>query len=129
MPKLRIRFPAGAVAGAAAASLALILTAPAFAHAKLEKAAPPVGGAVSPPSEIRLTFSESVEPRFSKVALTGPGGAAVPLGSLKTAPGDQAALIAPIAKPLAAGVYTVHWQAVSVDTHRTQGTFQFTVKP
>jgi methionine-rich copper-binding protein CopC len=35
----------------------------------------------------------------------------------------------PIAKPLSAGAYTVHWQAVSVDTHHTQGTFEFTVKP
>jgi copper resistance protein C len=35
----------------------------------------------------------------------------------------------PISKPLSAGVYTVHWAAVSVDTHHTQGTFEFTVKP
>ena len=102
---------------------------PAFAHAQLEKASPAVGGTVSRASEIRLTFSEGVEPRFTKVSLTGPGGAAVPLGAAKTAPNNQAVLIAPIAKPLAAGVYTVHWHAVSVDTHHTQGTFQFTVKP
>ena len=38
-------------------------------------------------------------------------------------------LIAPIPKPLPAGAYKVHWQAVSVDTHHTQGTFEFTVKP
>jgi copper resistance protein C len=35
----------------------------------------------------------------------------------------------PIAKPLSAGEYAVRWQAVSVDTHHTQGTFEFTVKP
>jgi copper resistance protein C len=35
----------------------------------------------------------------------------------------------PIVKPLSAGEYKVHWQAVSVDTHHTQGSFQFTVKP
>ena len=80
------------------------------------------------PSEIRLTFSEGVEPKFSKVSLTGPGGA-VPLGAAKTESGNQAVLIAPISKPLAAGAYKVHWQAVSVDTHHTQGTFEFTVKP
>ena len=34
-----------------------------------------------------------------------------------------------IAKPLAAGDYRVHWHAVAVDTHHTQGTFEFTVKP
>jgi copper resistance protein C len=63
------------------------------------------------------------------VELTGPGGAAVPLGAATTAAGNQAVLIVPIAKPLSSGEYKVHWQAVSVDTHHTQGSFQFTVKP
>jgi hypothetical protein len=53
----------------------------------------------------------------------------VPLGSATTAAGNQAVLIVPISKALAAGAYTVHWHAVSVDTHHTQGTFEFTVKP
>jgi methionine-rich copper-binding protein CopC len=53
----------------------------------------------------------------------------VPLGAAKTEPSNQAVLIVPISKALAAGAYTVHWQAVSVDTHHTQGTFEFTVKP
>jgi copper resistance protein C len=105
-----------------------LIAAQAFAHAQLEKATPPVGGAVPPPSEIRLEFSEGVEPKFSKVSLTGPNGA-VPLGAAKTEPSNQAVLIVPIAKALSAGAYTVHWQAVSVDTHHTQGTFEFTVKP
>jgi copper resistance protein C len=113
-----------------AASLAFALTATqAFAHAQLEKATPPVGGTVASASEIRLEFSEGVEPRFSKVTLTGPGGGAVPLGAATTAAGNQAVLIVPIAKPLSAGEYKVHWQAVSVDTHHTQGSFEFTVKP
>ena len=48
----------------------------AFAHAQLEKSTPPVGGTVASASEIRLEFSEGVEPKFTKVTLTGPGGAA-----------------------------------------------------
>ena len=112
-----------------AVSLAFALVgARAFAHAQLEKATPAVGGTVASASEIRLEFSEGVEPRFSKVSLTGPGGA-VPLGAAKTESSNQAVLIVPISKPLSAGAYTVHWQAVSVDTHHTQGTFEFTVKP
>jgi len=112
------------------ASLALALTASAaFAHAQLEKAAPPVGGTVASASEIRLEFSEGVEPKFTKVTLSGPGGSALPLGAAKTEPSNQAVLIVPITKALAAGAYTVHWHAVSVDTHYTQGTFEFTVKP
>jgi methionine-rich copper-binding protein CopC len=114
---------------AIAALLALICGATtAFAHAQLEKAVPAVGGTVASPSEIRLEFSEGVEPKFSKVSLTGPGGA-VPLGAAKTESGNPAVLIAPISEPLPSGAYKVHWQAVSVDTHHTQGTFDFTVKP
>jgi methionine-rich copper-binding protein CopC len=110
-------------------SLAFALTATqAFAHAQLEKATPAVGGTVASASEIRLEFSEGVEPKFSKVTLTGPGGAAA-LGAARTESGNQAVLIVPISRPLSAGVYKVHWQAVSVDTHDTQGTFEFTVKP
>ena len=110
-------------------SIAFALAATqAFAHAQLEKATPAVGGTVASASEIRLEFSEGVEPTFTKVSLTGPGGA-VPLGAAKTEPSNQAVLIVPISKALAAGAYTVRWQAVSVDTHHTQGTFEFTVKP
>ena len=112
-----------------AATLAFACAATtAFAHAQLEKATPAVGSTVASASEIRLEFSEGVEPKFTKVSLTGPGGA-VPLGAGNTEPSNQAVLIVPISKPLSAGVYKVHWQAVSVDTHHTQGTFEFTVKP
>jgi copper resistance protein C len=113
-----------------AASFAFALAATqAFAHAQLEKATPPVGGTVSSASEIRLEFSEGVEPRFTGLTLTGPGGASVPVGAPKVEAGDQKVLIVPIAKALAAGDYTVRWHAVSVDTHHTQGTFSFSVKP
>lgn len=105
------------------------LATSAFAHAQLEKATPPVGGTVAPPTEIRLEFSEGVEPRFSGVTLSGTGGASVPLGLAKVEAGDAKVLIVPIVKSLSPGVYTVHWHAVSVDTHRTQGDFQFTVIP
>jgi copper resistance protein C len=112
-----------------AVSLAFALVATqAFAHAQLEKATPPVGGTVAPPSQIRLEFSEGVEPRFTGVTLTSSGGASVPLGRASVEAGDQKVLIVPIAKTLSSGAYTVHWHAVSVDTHHTQGTFEFTVK-
>ena len=113
-----------------AASLAFALAATAaFAHAQLEKATPPVGGVVTSPAEIRLKFSEGVEPRFSGVALSAEGGAAVPLGKPSVDPADNSVLIAKVGKTLPPGVYTVTWHAVSVDTHHTQGDFQFTVMP
>jgi methionine-rich copper-binding protein CopC len=113
------------------ASLAFALVASgAVAHAQLEKAAPPVGGAVSAsPKEIRLKFSEGVEPRFSSVALSTAAGVAVALGKANVDPADNTVFIAPIPEPLKPGAYTVTWRAVSVDTHKTQGSFNFTVAP
>jgi methionine-rich copper-binding protein CopC len=116
------------VRSAAALAFAFAATA-AFAHAQLEKATPAVGGAVTSPAEIRLKFSEGVEPRFSGVALTAEGGAAVPLGKPSVDPADDSVLIVKVVKALPPGVYTVNWHAVSVDTHHTQGDFQFTVTP
>jgi copper resistance protein C len=113
-----------------AVSLAFAVAATAaYAHAQLQKATPAVGGTVASASEIRLEFSERVEPRFSGVTLEAAGGASVPLGPAKAEAGNASVLIVPIAKLLSPGVYKVHWRAVSVDTHHTQGDFQFTVKP
>jgi methionine-rich copper-binding protein CopC len=112
-----------------APSLAFALAATqVFAHAQLEKATPAVGGTVAPPSEIRLEFSEGVEPKFTGVTLTSASGKSVPVGPAKTETGNAAVLIVPIGKPLSPGIYTVRWHAVSVDTHHTQGTFEFTVQ-
>jgi hypothetical protein len=100
---------------------------PAFAHAHLQKATPAVGATVASPSDIRLTFSEGVEPKFSGVTIAGDGGDAA-VGPASVEAGHQNVLIVPVTQPLANGVYTVKWHAVSIDTHTTQGKFTFTVK-
>jgi methionine-rich copper-binding protein CopC len=64
-----------------------------------------------------LEFSEGVEPRFLCRSDKRRSGA-----------GKQEVLVTPIAKSFSPGVYTVHWRAVSVGSHHTQGTFQFTVQ-
>jgi len=106
----------------------LLAAADARAHARLVTAEPAAGATVASPNEIRLNFSEGVEPRFSGVTLTAANGSTAPLGSPRAEGAGKDILVVPVAKPLSPGVYTVHWRAVSVDTHRTQGTFQFTVK-
>jgi len=113
----------------AAAAVFALASSAAFAHAQLQSANPPVGGTVAAPTEIRLTFSEGVEPKFSGVTLTSDAGEAEPLGPSAVDPKDNKVLVVKIAKPLAPGVYKVTWHAVSVDTHHTQGDFSFTVKP
>ncbi|MGA2793916.1 MAG: copper homeostasis periplasmic binding protein CopC [Roseiarcus sp.] len=113
------------------ASLAFALSATmAFAHAQLQKAVPAVGGtAIAAPTEIRLKFSEGVEPRFSGITLTTEAGVAQPTGQPSVDPADDSVLVVKIGQALKPGVYTVTWHAVSVDTHRTQGAFNFTVAP
>jgi methionine-rich copper-binding protein CopC len=105
----------------------IAMSGAACAHAMLESASPPVGGTVESPAKISITFSEGIEPKFSGVAVSGPGGA-VPVGRPSVAPGDNKVLVVKLGKKLAPGTYTVKWHAVSVDTHHTQGDFDFTVK-
>jgi copper resistance protein C len=110
--------------------VSLTAATPAFAHALLKKATPAVGGVVSAsPSEIRINFSEGVEPNFSGLTLTSQAGGSIPVGKSSVDASDNATLITPVSQPLKPGVYTVNWHAVAVDTHKTQGSFQFTVKP
>jgi methionine-rich copper-binding protein CopC len=109
--------------------LALPATA-ALAHAELEKADPAAGGTVvASPGEIRLDFSEGVEPALSGIVLADAAGKKVATGKPATAPKKDSELVVPVPHPLAAGAYTVKWHAVAVDSHKTQGTFTFTVKP
>src|ERR1700674_1762877 len=106
------------------ASVAVIMTAD--AHAFLNQAVPPVGGGVpASPKEIRLTFSEGVEPRFSGIELATTDGLTIATGPVAPAPGDEKQLVL-VVPPLAPGRYRVSWHVVSVDTHRTEGEYTFT---
>ena len=100
------------------------------AHAMLERAAPPVGSVVrAAPADIRLRFSEAIEPAFSRVTLTTAAGATVPTGPVGVDPGDDRQLVLALVSPLPAGVYRVTWWVVSRDTHTTEGDFTFEVAP
>jgi methionine-rich copper-binding protein CopC len=108
--------------------LAASLAAPAFAHALLERAEPKVGSLHNPPPrEIRLKFSEAVEPSMSHVTLKSGDGETVPLESVSVLPSNHRVLVAKPASALAPGTYHVIWRVVSVDTHRTEGDFYFGV--
>jgi methionine-rich copper-binding protein CopC len=95
----------------------------AFAHAMLERASPPVGGSVTgSPGEVRLWFSEGIERRFSGAEVTGPAGR---VGGRTSVSANQLVIAVPRLTP---GTYRVNWHVVSVDTHRTEGSFTFEVK-
>ena len=106
--------------------LACAAPLPAGAHALLKKASPPVGATVAAaPAEIGLDFSEALEPRFCTVTVQDAAGARVDRDDLHGAGPHLAIGLTPL-KP---GTYKVVWHALSVDTHRTEGSFNFTVAP
>ena len=97
------------------------------AHAFLDHADPKVGSTVhSPPAAVTLTFTEGVEPAFSKIEVADGQGKALAVGTLEhpDAPTLRVSLPA-----LSTGTYQVRWKVVSEDTHETQGTFEFSVGP
>lgn len=116
---------------AAAALLCIAVTAApaaASAHAFLKTATPAVGSRVAiAPAEVRIDFTESVEPGFSSIRVTDARGAQVDDGTVHPEAGDTHLAVG--LKPLAPGRYTVSWHVVATDTHRTEGTFSFTVAP
>ena len=95
----------------------------AFAHAQLESASPAVGGTVrSAPHQVSLSFTQKLERAFSSIEVSGPGGRADQGGSNVSGARMSVGL-----KALSPGTYHVHWHALSVDTHKTEGSFSFTV--
>ena len=111
--------------------LAVALTAiavPAMAHAFLRTAAPAAGENVrGPVVRIILNFSESLEQAFSGITVTDEAGQDEALGPpVSIIGGTEMDLFL---KPLPPGRYRVVWHAVSVDTHRTEGKYNFLVLP
>ena len=94
------------------------------AHAFLDHASPLVGSTVaSAPHEVVLTFTQSLEPAFSTVTVTDPGGADAGQGKAQVSGNTMRIGL----KAGGAGTYKVHWHALSTDTHSTEGTFTFHV--
>ena len=101
---------------------------PAWAHAFLQRAEPPAGGEIAvPPHQLVLTFTEGVEPLFTTVQVQDANGGTISTGKPHTASGNNRRLEVdlPVLSP---GVYTVVWHATSVDTHKTEGSYKFTVR-
>ena len=89
---------------------ALVLpAASAHAHARLDHASPAVGSVGPGPESVTLWFT-----------------AAVQSGKASVNPDDRRQLRVSL-KALPPGTYKVIWRVLSVDTHRTQGDFTFSV--
>lgn len=100
---------------------------PAMAHAFLESASPAAGENLkASPPRVALHFTEALEPALSGIAVTDMAGADMSAGPSAVQHGTEIEL--PL-KPLKPGRYRVSWHAVSVDTHRTEGKYNFLVLP
>lgn len=113
------------------AGLMLLLVTPSsgHAHAHLRRAEPAAGATVrSPVTHVEIAFSAAVEPRFSVIAVTDTAGVRVDKQDVHAVSGDAQRLAVSLG-PLLPGVYKVAWQAASVDTHKTEGSYTFTIAP
>jgi copper resistance protein C len=97
------------------------------AHAFLQRAEPSVGSTVqTSPNEVRIRFTESIEPAFSSIQVFDASGKEVDKRDVHLDRSDHALLHVSL-PPLGAGTYKVVWRVVSVDTHVTNGNFTFRV--
>jgi methionine-rich copper-binding protein CopC len=101
----------------------VVLSTAAEAHAMLDHASPAVGSTVPvSPGQVTLYFTEQLEPKFSGAEVHSAGGGRVDHGA--SVSGNVVRLSV---GGLAPGSYSVTWHVLSVDTHKTQGSFSFTV--
>jgi hypothetical protein len=111
--------------------LAVLLVAwqsSAWAHAFLDHADPKVGSTITnSPAELKIWFTQELEPAFSAVEVRDAQDRQVDKKTAHLDAANKQLFIVPLTH-LAPGTYTVAWHVVSVDTHKTQGHFQFTIK-
>src|SRR5215831_8688456 len=89
----------------------------AYAHPALKTADPAQGATVSPPKEIRLTFTEDLVAKFSGLTVKDQNGQLIETASPSVDPNHKRQHIVHVPKALPPGTYDVDWHAVSVDTH------------
>jgi copper resistance protein C len=107
-----------------ALSVLVLGTAAGHAHAHLSRAEPRVDSTVaSAPQQVTLSFTEDLESTFSTIEVRDAKGARMDDGEAQI----NGRIMRIGLKPLSQGAYKVLWRALSVDTHKTEGTFMFRV--
>ena len=98
------------------------------AHAFLQQAEPGAGSTLqTSPNEIKIRFSEKIEPTFSNIQVFAASGKEVDKRDAHLDRSDPALLRVSL-PPLEAGTYKVVWRVVSIDTHVTEGSFSFHIR-
>ena len=113
----------------AATAAALATAPPLSAHAFLDHAAPAVGSTIhGAPTEVKLWFTQELEPAFSTLRVLDENGKQVDTRKAEVDAGDRTLLKVSV-PALAPGTYRAVWRVLSVDTHVTEGDFTFNVSP
>ncbi|MEU3089300.1 copper resistance CopC family protein [Streptomyces massasporeus] len=98
---------------------------PAYAHTALKDATPGPGSKVAPGADVvALTFGRLKSGTTPTINMTGPDGAAVPVGQPAVADGS---VVCAAVTPLRAGVSTVSYTVTSADGDTQTSAFQFQV--
>jgi methionine-rich copper-binding protein CopC len=97
---------------------------PALAHIAFQGANPADGASVKAPGEVRLQFSENLEPGFSGAVLSDAAGNPV---AVSRRVGGHAITLQP--GGLKPGAYTVSWRGMGHNRHRIKGRIRFNVVP
>jgi methionine-rich copper-binding protein CopC len=85
-----------------------------------------VGSTVkSPPAEVDIHFDNPVEAMFAHLQVSDRSGADVTADA--PAVSRDGLTLSVKLKPLTAGDYAVKWSVVAEDSHRTEGSYTFTV--
>ena len=106
----------------------VVISPTVLAHAHLKQQSPAADSVVGAPQSLTLNFSEGIEPGFSGVVVTDAHKQVVKTGAVTRDEKNKAQLIVPLAQTLATGTYRVDWHVVSVDGHKTKGSYHFSVK-
>jgi copper transport protein len=105
--------------------LALVVAAPAQAHAALVRTDPPPGEVLSSaPTAVTLTFTEQVRLVADRVRVVGPDRSRADTGEPAVA-GDQVTI--KLRSGLANGTYLVTYRVISADSHPVAGSFPFSI--
>lgn len=96
-----------------------------WAHAHLETAQPAADSKTAEVREIRLVFSEPIEPKLSSIKIESGEDRAVVEPAAEADPQNPKALVVHLFEKLPPGIYKVRWVVVAADGHRMSGAYSF----
>jgi len=100
----------------------------AWSHAHLTSQEPAADTSSHALKQVRLEFSEPLEGALSRIELIDGAGKMAAGNKTISDPTLPKVLVLPLGQSLPPGIYTVKWDVVSEDGHRTRGSYPITVK-